>query len=100
MLNRGKLRRDIENGLVEGRLGFHIGYDDSISDRFGKKSDRFVPARVIRNASEFKEGHMNIFADAFKSKSGSAYMRNGLINFGSHSNENILLRYKRKLKRW
>lgn len=97
-VNRGKLRRDIEKGEYEGRLGFQITHDnEQPGDRYGSKNDPWKPVRIRKSYGDFKEGQINLWDWGFKSKSGSAYKTKEGINYGIHSNDLWILR-KRKTR--
>lgn len=94
-VNRGKLRRDIEKGLYEGKLGFSISRDGEYPDKFGYK-EKWLPVRVSKGFNDFVNNQINLHEYSFKAKTGLAYKEKDIIHFSGHSNELFYLRKKKK----
>ncbi len=94
-IRRDVLKRLVENDKVEAKCNYRYT-DDYIgdnADNFGKSD--YMPCRIIKDNSEFKEGYMNLRDFDFKTKSGMAYKDdNGEIRLIVHSNLSYTLRVK------
>jgi hypothetical protein len=97
-VNRGKLLKDAQAGLLEGKV---IIAPDPMRDSITTPRMNWLPVRVKKGYGDFVDGYLNLLELDFKSHTGHASEdEHGIIHLHVHSNSSMELRYKAIPPKW